>query len=557
MGVMAAIFLFCLATTASANDKRDAVAANGMVAAADPNVTRIGVDILKKGGNAVDAAVAMSFGLFGAEPHASSMAGGGFAIIYLAKEDKAYIVDYREVAPAKAYDAFYLDRAAKLGVKPKNLIDTGWFASGVPGMLAGMETMSKRFGALPWKDLIAPSVALLEKGIVVDNTLNGWITDMYSRLEQSPTPDFFLDAYFADGLPLEAGKRYYNKDLVASLKLVANKGADVFYKGELGDKIAAEYSRHGDAWITKKDLEDYKIIMREPIEGMYRGYKVASVPPPSSGGLTIIEILNMLENYDLKKMGYGSAQAIHTMIEAQKLAYADRKEYIGDPAFVDVPVRLLSDRGYAAKRAATINPDKAGTDVGPGDILKIRKGNTTSLSAIDKDGNMVTITHTINAAFGAMVVPQGTGILMNNQMDDFTWEVGLANSVAAGKRPLSSMAPTLISKDGKPFMTLGSPGGPRIIAAVSNVIINVIDFGMDLQTANEAPRFFNPNTAKTAMENRFPEKVLEALKAKGHSPDIRKEFDTYFGGVHAIMVLPDGKLHGSGDPRRSGVGMGY
>lgn len=555
--VAIAISLFCFSSLAFAADKRDSITKNGMVAAADPNAAQIGVDILKKGGNAIDAAVATSFALYAAEPHASSMGGGGFAIIYIAKEDKTYIVDYREIAPAKAYDKFYVDYETKTKIPAKRAIDTGWYSSGVPGMLAGMDELNKRFGAMKWADVMTPAIMMLEKGIVVDKTLNGWITDMYARIEHSPTPDFFLNTYFKDGLPLEPGDTYRNDDLVKSYKLVAKKGADVFYKGELADKIAAVYAEHAGGWITKKDLESFKITMREPIEGMYRGYKVASVPPPSSGGLTIIEILNMLEHFDMKKMGYGTPDSIHTMIEAQKLAYADRKEYMGDPAFVDVPVKRLSSRDYAAARAKTIDMNKANTKVGPGDILKELKGNTTSISAIDKAGNMITITHTINAGFGAMVVPEGTGILMNNQMDDFEWKPGLANSVAAGKRPLSSMSPTLISKDGKPFMTIGSPGGPRIIAAVANVIVNVIDYGMDIQAANDAPRFFNPNTAKTAMENRFSKDVLDALKAKGQDPDLRKELDTYFGGAHAIVVLPDGSLHGSGDLRRSGKGIGY
>lgn len=555
--VAIAISLFCFSSLAFAADKRDSIAKNGMVAAADPNAAQIGVDILKKGGNAIDAAVATSFALFAAEPNASSMAGGGFAIIYIAKKDKTYIVDYREVAPAKAYDKFYVDYETKMKIPAKRAIDTGWYSSGVPGMLAGMDELNKRFGTMKWADVVTPAITMLEKGIVVDKTLNGWITDMFPKIEHSPTPDFFLNTYFKDGLPLEPGDTYHNNDLVKSYKLVAEKGAEVFYKGELADRIAAAYAEHADGWITKKDLESFKITMREPIEGMYRGYKVASVPPPSSGGLTIIEILNMLENFDMKKMGYGTPDSIHAMIEAQKLAYADRKEYMGDPAFVDVPVKRLSSRDYTAARAKTIDMNKANTKVGPGDILKELKGNTTSISAIDKDGNMITITHTINGGFGAMVVPEGTGILMNNQMDDFEWKPGLANSVAAGKRPLSSMSPTLISKDGKPFMTLGSPGGPRIIAAVSNVIVNVIDYGMDIQSANDAPRFFNPNTAKTAMEKRFSKDVLDALKAKGQDPDIRKEVDTYFGGAQAIMVLPDGSLHGSGDIRRSGKGIGY
>lgn len=557
VSVAIVLSVLCFSLTAFAAEKRDAIAKNGMVAAADPRAAQVGVDILKKGGNAFDAAVATAFALFSVEPHASGMGGGGFAIVYVAKEDKTYIVDYRESAPAKALENFYVDLEAKTKVPAKTAISTGWYSSGVPGMLAGMDTLNKKFGSMKWADLISPSIALLEKGVVVDKTLNGQITDMYGNIEKSPTPGFFQKTYLKDGLPIEPGQPYRNGDLIKTYKLVAKKGASVFYKGELADKIAAAYAKHAGGWITKKDLAGYAVTMREPIEGTYRGYKIASVPPPSSGGLTIIEILNTLENFDMKKLGYGTADSVHVMIEAQKLAYADRKEYIGDPAFVKVPVKALASSEYAKARAASIDMNKAAEKVGPGDVLKITHGNTTSLSVIDKKGNMVTITHSINSFFGAMTVPDGTGILMNNHMDDFDWKPGTVNSVAPGKKPLSSMAPTLISKDGKPFMTLGSPGGPRIIIAVANIIVNVIDYGMDLQAANDAPRFYNPNTAKTPMENRFSAEVIEALKAKGQQPELRKEYDNYFGGAQAIMVLPDGSLHGSGDLRRAGVGIGY
>lgn len=556
MGLFVAASLLSVPASALAADKRDAIAQNGMVAAADPRAAQVGVDILKKGGNAVDAAVATAFALFAAEPNASGISGGGFAIIYVAKEDKSYIVDYREVAPAKAHEKFYVDLEAKTKVPVKQSKATGYYATGVPGMIAGMEEMANKFGTMKFAELIEPTTDMLEKGVVVNEGLAGHIMDMLDRMAQSPTPDFFMNTYFKDGLPLEAGQAYYNNDLLNTLKVIAAKGSPAFYTGEIADKIADFYAKNADGWITKKDLADFKVIIREPIEGMYRGYKIAAVPPPSSGGLTIIEILGMLEQSDMKKMGHGSADSLHTIIEAQKLAYADRDTYMGDPAFVNVPVKQLSDPKYTAERAKLIDMKKANHKLAPGKV-DTSHGTTTSLSVIDKAGNMVTVTHSLNAFFGALVAADGTGMVMNNVMDDFSGELGLANSVAPGRRPLSSISPALVSKDGKPFMTLGSPGGPRIITALSTVMVNVIDYGMNIQDANNALRVHNPNSATTSIEGRVSPAVRTELEARGHKLDVKKDLDLYFGGVHAIMVLPDGSLHGSGDLRRSGLGVGY
>ncbi len=556
--LLSALLLFSLAGTglALAADKPDVIAKNGVVAAAHPLASQIGVDVLKKGGNAFDAAIATSFGIQVAEPNASGMGGGGFAILYSAKDKKSYLIDFREKAPAMAFDGFYkLDDKGKPVDRATNV---GWFASGVPGHVAGMEMMHKRFATKKWDELMTPAIKLLEAGVPVNKTLNGIITDQMARMQLSPTKTFFDKTFFKDGLPLEEGDTYRNPDLVASLKLVAKDGAKAFYTGPIADKIAAAYVKDGKGWITKADLAAYKAVMRQPVEGVYRkNYKLAAFPPPSSGGLTVIEILNILENFDLKKIGYGKPDAVQAMIEAQKLAFADRGKYMGDPDFVSVPAKELLSKQFAASRAKLINLNSSIKGAEPGAILKDARGSTTSFSIIDKAGNMVTVTQTINSFMGSVTVPEGTGILMNDEMDDFTMKKGQANSVQAGKRPLSSMASVLVFKDNKPFMTMGSPGGPRIITAVSNIIVNVVDYGMNLQDAIVAPRFHNPNSEKTAMEGRWSPELQKALTAKGQVLDMRKDVDLYFGGAQGVMIRPDGSLHGGADPRRGGKALGY
>lgn len=551
-----ALFVFPASVKAQLADKRDVIAEHGVVAAAHPLASKIGVEVLKSGGNAFDAAIATSFAISIAEPNASGIGGGGWAIVYDAKQKKSFVVDFREVAPLAANENSYpLDEKGKV---KNDAMAIGWSASGVPGQVAGMEAMHKQFATKKWEQLLDPAINLLEGGVPVNATLHGVIINELGRIEQSPTKAFFEKNFLDGGLPLAEGAKYTNPDLVTSLKLIAKEGAKAFYTGAISDKITAAYAAHGNNWITKKDLADYKVIMREPVTGTYRtNYKIQAVAPPSSGGNAIIEILNILEKYDLKKQGVTNPDTVHAVIEAQKLTYADRNKYMGDPAFLDIPVKELLSKEFAAERAKLIDLKSSIKGAEPGALLKNLKGNTTSFSIIDKDGNMVTVTQTINSFFGSVTVPEGTGILMNDEMGDFTAQPGQPNSVQAGKRPLSSIAPTLVFKDGKPFMTLGSPGGPRIITALSNVIMNVVDHGMDLQEAISAPRFHNPNSEKTAIEGRWSPEVQKALTEKGQVLDVRKDVDLYFGGAQGVMILPDGKLHGGADIRRGGQAAGY
>ena len=541
----------------AAETKRDIFAERGVVAAAHPLAAQAGVEILKKGGNAFDAAIATSFMLNVVEPNASGMGGGGFAIIYVAKEKKTYFVDYREMAPAQARpDMYQLDEKKQpVNDAPK----TGYYASGVPGQLRGMELMHKKFAKMKWADLVAPAIKQSEAGLPVTKNLNGIIMDELERLDKySPSMDWFKKVYFKDGLPVQEGDVVKNVELTETLKKVAQGGADVFYKGEIADKIDAYYAKKANGWITKADLMKYEARMREPVVGTYRGYTFYTAPPPSSGGLTLANMLNVMEGYDIAKMGRTSTDFYHYFLEAQKLAYADRARYMADSDFVKVPMNGLAAKEYAADRRKLIDPEQAGTAVKPGDPAKYESGSTTSFSIIDKDGNMITVTQTINYFFGAGVVPDGTGILMNDEMDDFvTNNPSSVNAPAPGKRPLSSITPTLVVKDGKPFMTLGTPGGPRIITTVAQIMMNVIDFKMDLQSAITDARMHCPNAPIAQVEQPIDEVSVRELQARGHKLNIRPERSPYFGGAQGVMILDDGRLHGAADNRRLGQAVGY
>lgn len=538
-------------------EKRDVMAQNGAVAAAHPLAAQAGLEILKKGGNAFDAAIATSFMLNVVEPNASGMGGGGFAIVYVAKEKKTYMLDYREMAPAKARPDMY-----KLDDKGKVINDasvTGIYSSAVPGQLRGMELLHKKFATMKWSDLMAPAIKQSEDGLYVTKNLNGIIMDNIGRIEKySPTMDYVSKVLYKDGLPLQEGDYLKNPDLTQTLKKVAKGGADVFYKGEIADKIADFYAKKGDNWITKEDLAKYQAKMREPVTGTYRGYTLVTTPPPSSGGLTVLGILNLMEGYDVAAMGRYSTDFYHTFLESQKLAFADRARYMADSDYVQVPMKGLASKSYAAERRTLIDMDKANTGLKPGDPAKYEHGSTTSFSVIDKEGNMITITQTINYFFGSGVIPDGTGIWMNDEMDDFT--VNNPKSVNApepGKRPLSSMSPTLVLKDGKPFMTLGTPGAARIITTVSQIIMNVIDFKMDLQTAIVDSRMYNANAPVSQLEQPVDEVTLRELKARGHQINLQPERSPFFGGAQGIMILPDGTIHGAADNRRLGQALGY
>ena len=566
---LAVLFLFAVMASAVAGpydppDKRDVLAQNGVVAAAHPLAAKAGLEVLKRGGNAFDAAIATSFMLNVVEPNASGMGGGGFAVLYTAKDKKTYFIDYREMAPAQAQPDFYLSYDAKAR---EVATVTGYFASGVPGQLRGMEMLHNKFATMKWADLIEPSIRQAEAGLPVTKALNGMVMDNIERFEKySPSLSVFKSIFYKEGLPVQEGDVVKNIALTESLKKVAAGGADVFYKGEIAEKIDAFYARNAGGWITKADLARYQAKMREPVQGNYRGYTLITSPPPSSGGLTLVNMLNIMEGYDVAKLGRSSTDFLHVFLEAQKLAFADRNKYMADSDFVNVPMSGMTDKAYAAERRKLIDMDRANNDVKFGDPAKRSSGSTTSFSVVDKEGNMITVTQTINDFFGSGVIVDGTGIIMNDEMDDFvSGNPDHNNAPAPGKRPLSSITPVIVLKDGKPFMTLGSPGGPRIITAIAAIAMNVIDFKMDLQTAILTARLHNPNAAvsqleKPVLENKFKDHMdvaVRELELRGHKINLRPELSLYFGGAQGIMLLPDGSLHGAADNRRLGQAFGY
>ena len=470
----------CAGAGGQAESKRDAVGANGVVAAAHPLAARAGLEVLQKGGNAVDAAIATALTLGVVEPNASGLGGGGFALAYVAKDKRCFVVDFREAGPAKARPDVY-----PLTPKGKAVNDasaTGYRAVAVPGELRGLEMLHKKFGTRPWADLFQPAIQQAEAGVVVSETLSQIVTEEFDRLEKAPAMPWLQKNFYRDGLPAQPGDVIRNPELTATLKKIAAGGAEVFYTGQIADTIVKEFAGKGGAWITREDLANYRAVLREPVQGTYRGYTVITLPPPSSGGLTLIELLNILEGYDLAQMKQGSAEYLAVCLEAQKLAFADRAEYMADPAFAKVPVSGLLDKAYAAERRKALDPQKP-RKASAGTPSKYESGSTTSFSVVDKEGNIVTITQTLNHFMGAGVVPEGTGILLNDEMDDFDLQPASVNAPAPGKRPLSSMAPMVVLRDGKPFMTAGSPGATRIITALANIVIGVVDFKLDLPEA--------------------------------------------------------------------------
>ena len=526
-------------------------AKNGMVAAAHPLASQVGVEILKKGGNAVDAAVATAFALGVVEPNASGLGGGGFILVYTARTKAVTAIDYREMAPLKATPDMYKMTPDGKVVDNANVV--GHRAVAIPGTLAGLTLALKQHGTMSLKDVMAPAIRIAEEGYTVSKTLNGMMKDNFDKLSKYPAA---AAIYLKGGLPYEVGDKLVLKDLAKSYRLIAEKGPDVFYKGEIADAIEKEMQ--GKGLITKADLAAYKPAVRTPVRGSYRGYEIISMAPPSSGGTHVIEILNILEGYNMTRLGFQTPESLHVMAEAMKRAFADRAKFMADTDFVKVPIAGLISKGYAAELRKGISLDTVGTKIPAGNPLPfVGSGGTSHLSVIDRQGNIVALTQTINYFFGSGVLVPGTGIMLNNEMDDFNPQPGTSNSVEPKKRPLSSMTPTIMLKDGKPFMSLGSPGATRIISALTQIIVNVVDFRMNVQDAIEAPRI-HCMTGDIFMESRIPKATQDALAAKGHKLNVRGEMDLYFGGAQAVMIdRTSGMLKGAGDPRRDGVAVGY
>nr|WP_261642630.1 gamma-glutamyltransferase [Erwinia mallotivora] len=525
---------------------------HGMVASVDATATQVGVEILKQGGNAVDAAVAVGYALAVTHPQAGNLGGGGFMMIRTASGHTTSI-DFREMAPTRASRDMFLDAQGNADSK-KSL--TSHLASGVPGTVAGFALANKEYGTLPLSKLIAPAIRLADKGIVVNESLADDLK-VYGKVVLLSHDNSKAIFFKPDGTPYLRGEKLVQRNLAHSLTLIAKQGPDAFYKGAIAEQIAKEMAANGGL-IDKADMANYKAVERKPVSGSYRGYEVYSMPPPSSGGIHIVQILNILENFDLAKMGFGSADAMQVTAEAEKYAYADRSEYLGDPDFVKVPVQALTSKAYAKSLAQQIDINKArpSAEIKPGKLAPYESNQTTHFSVVDKQGNAVAVTYTLNTNFGSGIVAGNSGILMNNEMDDFSAKPGTpnvyglvggeANAVQPYKRPLSSMSPTIVAKDGKTWLVTGSPGGSRIITTVLQMVVNSIDYGMNIAEATAAPRFHHqwlPDQLR--VEKGFSPDTLKLLEAKGQHVKVLPAM----GSTQSIMIGPDGTLYGASDPR--------
>jgi len=550
--------LLATVTTASAQqDVRDARGMSGMVASAHPLASQAGVDILKAGGNAVDAAVAVGFTLGVVEPNASGIGGGGFMLIWLAEHGRSVFIDFREkAATGTKADMYTLDEEGKIESNDQgfNPAVIGGRSVAVPGEVAGLLLAQQEFGTMSRRQVMQPAIDHAEQGVVVSDVLAGMISDNYDALLTYPAS---AAIYLSDDFPKNAGERVSNTDLAKTLRLVADKGRDGFYTGPVAHSIVKAVQGDGGS-MTLEDLAGYNVSYRVPVTGSYRGYDLISSPPPSAGGTHVIELLNIMENFDVAGIEPGSAESLHAWAEAMKLAYGDRAAHMGDPDYVEVPYVELATKPYARKQFTRIDMNQAAEEYTAGNPLSGDSGSTTHFSVVDAAGNMVACTKTINHFFGSGITAPGTGVLLNDQMDDFNKQPGGPNSITAGKKPLSNMSPTLMLKDGKPFATLGTPGGMRIISTMALLISNLVDRGMDIQSAIEAPRINNYQDGALKLEARIPEDVREALVQKGHELQVKKDFDLYFGGAQGITIDPEsGELHGGADPRRDGKAAGF
>ncbi|MDR9754669.1 gamma-glutamyltransferase [Pseudomonas sp. SZMC_28357] len=566
--LIATSLAFCV-ITAHAASVAPVAAENGMVVTAQHLASHVGVDVLKSGGNAVDAAVAVGYALAVVYPAAGNLGGGGFMTIQLADGRKTFL-DFREKAPLAATADMYLD---KEGNVIPDLSTRGHLAVGVPGTVSGMELALKKYGSKPRADLIAPAIKFAEEGFVLeqgDVDLLEYATDVFKK-DMRDSGSIFLH----NGEPMQVGQKLVQKDLGKTLREISAKGADGFYKGWVADALVTS-SQANKGIITQADLDKYKTRELAPVECDYRGYHVVSAPPPSSGGVVICQIMNILDGYPMKELGYHSAQGLHYQIEAMRHAYVDRNSYLGDPDFVRNPIEHLLDKNYAAKLRDAIQPQKAGVsrDIKPG-VAPHEGSNTTHYSIVDKWGNAVSVTYTLNDWFGAGVMASKTGVILNDEMDDFTSKIGVpnmyglvqgeANAIAPGKAPLSSMSPTIVTKDGKVVMVVGTPGGSRIITATLLTMLNVIDYGMNIQEAVDAPRFHQQwlpeeTNLETFAVSPDTQKLLESWGHKFAGPQDANHLAAILVGAPSLDGKPVGKnrFYGANDPRRNtGLSLGY
>ena len=525
----------------------------GMVVTSHFLATESAQEVLAKGGNAIDAAVTAAFSLAVTQPRSGNIGGGGFMMISSEKEDEVVAIDYREKAPAEASVDMFLDDK---GDADKERSRYTHLASGVPGTVAGLALALEEYGTISLKAAMAPAIKLAEEGFMVTPRFSDGLKQTKDILQQWDSSRAVF--YKKDGSFYEPGDLFVQKDLAETLKRIANNGPKEFYEGKTAELLVAEMKRHGGL-ITMDDMKAYEAVVREPVHGSYRGHDVYSMSPPSSGGGHVVQILNILEGYPISKLGHNSAQTIHYMSEAMKRAYADRSRYLGDPEFVDIPLAGLTSKEYANALRAEIDPDEAtpSSTIAPANPLPYESNETTHFSVVDQYGNAVSNTYTINFSYGSGIVVEGAGFLLNNEMDDFSAKAGVpnaygliggeANKVEANKRMLSSMSPTIVKKEGKNFLVTGSPGGSRIITTTLQVIMNVIDHDLNIQSAVAAPRIHHqwlPDEIR--VEEGFSADTILVLEAKGHTVNRKAAM----GAIQSIMIR-DGVMYGGADPRRS------
>ena len=535
------------------------IAKRGMVASEQALASEIGLDILKAGGNAIDAAVAVGFALAVVLPNAGNIGGGGFMMVHDAKTNQYTALDFRETAPAAATKTIFQDKDGNV-IDGKSLYTHA--AVGVPGTVAGLTHAQAKWGRLPLTKVMAPAIALADKGYTVTKPLAAKLATERETMGKWPATRAI---FWRRGAPLRVGDTLIQKDLATSLRLIAVQGPDAFYKGSIAKKIVAD-SQKNHGLITAADMASYKVIERKPLRGTYRQYEVVTMPPPSSGGIHLLQMLNIMDGWPIGTWGQNTAQTVHHMTEAMKLAYADRAEYLGDPDFVKVPQAGLISPDYAAQLRTQIDVNKArpAKDIKPGKPQPYESDQTTHYSVMDAKGNAVAVTYTLNTNFGTGIVAPGTGILLNNEMDDFSAKPGVpnayglvggeANAVAPRKRPLSSMTPTFVLRDGKPWIVTGTPGGARIITTVLQTVSNAVDHGMNPAEAAAAPRFHHQWTPdELRVERGFPLDTIQLLQQRGHTVTEKAAM-----GRTQTIQAQDGELWGYSDPRNpDGLTVGY
>lgn len=543
--------------TFEGSNKKGLTSENGMVVSAHPIASGVGLEILKRGGNAVDAAIAVQFALAVVYPVAGNIGGGGFMVIRN-QEGKSFALDYREKAPGAAGRDMYLDDNGDV-IEDLSLL--GHKACGVPGTVAGMVEAHNRFGHLPWSELIDPVIRLAGEGFpLTESDANGLnhYREVFERVNGEKVR-------FITEKEWKSGDIFIQEELANTLILIRDHKRAGFYSGETASRIIEEM-RQGGGLIDDRDLEEYRAIWREPVAGLFKGIRVISMPPPSSGGIALIQLLKMVEPFPIRSWGWNNPRTIHIMAESEKLVYADRAEYLGDPDYFDVPVKQLISDSYISRRRKLIDLSRAkpADEISAGNVMP-ESEQTTHFSIVDSDGNAVAVTTTLNGGFGSKVLVQGAGFFLNNEMDDFSIKPGHpnmfgllggeANAIAPGKRMLSSMTPTILEKNGKLYMVVGSPGGATIITSVFQTILNVVEHRMNMQQAVNALRFHHQWRPDVIMaeEGNFTPGVLKKLEKYGYSTEYRKTI----GRVDAIYIRSDGRIEGGADPRGDDTAVGF